>query len=221
MKRRQNGFTLIEILVALFIFALVALISGQLLSRTLSAQDQLQDRGERLALVHRAMQIIQRDLLQLTNRSIRDADGFGSLAPLLINTDGFIEMTRVGWRNPLRHRRSEMQRVSYRLEDEKLVRGYWHTLDRGYDAEPAFQTLLEEVKRVEFYVLDTQGEEHKFWPPQLQGGQAADPAAIILRFEIAPFGVVERIWQVPNVNFSAGQPNSNLPGGRPNANIPP
>ncbi len=221
MKRRQNGFTLIEILVALFIFALVALISGQLLSRTLSAQDQLQDRGERLALVHRAMQIIQRDLLQLTNRSIRDADGFGSLAPLLINTDGFIEMTRVGWRNPLRHRRSEMQRVSYRLEDEKLIRGYWHTLDRGYDAEPAFQTLLEEVERVEFYVLDTQGEEHKFWPPQLQGGQAADPAAIILRFEIAPFGVVERIWQVPNVNFSAGQPNSNLPGGRPNANIPP
>jgi general secretion pathway protein J len=221
MKRRQNGFTLIEILVALFIFALVALISGQLLSRTLSAQDQLQDRGERLALVHRAMQIIQRDLLQLTNRSIRDADGFGSLAPLLINTDGFIEMTRVGWRNPLRHRRSEMQRVSYRLEDEKLIRGYWHALDRGYDAEPAFQTLLEEVERVEFYVLDTQGEEHKFWPPQLQGGQAADPAAIILRFEIAPFGVVERIWQVPNVNFSAGQPNSNLPGGRPNANIPP
>ena len=74
MRRRQHAFTLIEILVALFIFALVALISGQLLSRTLSAQDQLQDRGERLALVHRAMQIVQRDLLQLTDRSIRDSD---------------------------------------------------------------------------------------------------------------------------------------------------
>ncbi len=211
MKRRQHGFTLIEILVALFVFALVALISGQLLSRTLSAQSQLQDRGERLALVHRAMQIVQRDLLQLTNRPIRNSDDFEQLGSLLINTDGFLEMTRMGWRNPLRHRRSEMQRVSYRLEDEKLIRGYWHTLDRGYDAEPAFQTMLEEVKRVEFYVLDTQGEEHKFWPLPRQNEKALDPVAIILRIEIAPFGVVERIWQVPGGNLSGGRENANVP----------
>tara|TARA_B100000768_G_C11110491_1_gene303011 strand:+ start:55 stop:693 length:639 start_codon:yes stop_codon:yes gene_type:complete len=211
MKRRQHGFTLIEILVALFVFALVALISGQLLSRTLSAQSQLQDRGERLALVHRAMQIVQRDLLQLTNRPIRNSDDFEQLGSLLINTDGFLEMTRMGWRNPLRHRRSEMQRVSYRLEDEKLIRGYWHTLDRGYDAEPAFQTMLEDVKRVEFYVLDTQGEEHKFWPLQRQNEKALDPVAIILRIEIAPFGVVERIWQVPGANLSGGRENANVP----------
>ena len=211
MRRSQHAFTLIEILVALFIFALVALISGQLLSRTLSAQDQLQDRGERLALVHRAMQIVQRDLLQLTNRPIRNSDDLERLGPLLINTDGFLEMTRMGWRNPLRHSRSEMQRISYRLEDEKLIRGYWHTLDRGYDAEPAFQTMLEDVKRVEFYVLDIQGEEHKFWPPMRQSEQAADPIAIILRIEIAPFGVIERIWQVPSVNLREGRANATAP----------
>ena len=211
MRRSQHAFTLIEILVALFIFALVALISGQLLSRTLSAQDQLQDRGERLALVHRAMQIVQRDLLQLTNRPIRNSDDLERLGPLLINTDGFLEMTRMGWRNPLRHSRSEMQRISYRLEDEKLIRGYWHTLDRGYDAEPAFQTMLEDVKRVEFYVLDIQGEEHKFWPPMRQSEQAADPIAIILRIEIAPFGVIERIWQVPSVNLREGRANATVP----------
>ena len=201
MMRRQQAFTLIEILVALFIFALVALISGQLLSRTISAQDHLQDRGGRLAMVHRAMQIVQRDVLQLSNRSIRSADDFERLGPLLVDTDGFIEMTRVGWRNPLMHRRSELQRVSYRLEDSNLVRGYWHTLDRGYDAEPAFQTLLEDVDRVEFYVLDNQGQEHKLWPPQVQDGQATEQAAIILRIEIAPFGVVERIWQVPSAKL--------------------
>ena len=211
MRRSQHAFTLIEILVALFIFALVALISGQLLSRTLSAQDQLQDRGERLALVHRAMQIVQRDLLQLTNRPIRNSDDLERLGPLLINTDGFLEMTRMGWRNPLRHSRSEMQRISYRLEDEKLIRGYWHTLDRGYDAEPAFQTILEDVKRVEFYVLDIQGEEHKFWPPMRQNEQVADPIAIILRIEIAPFGVIERIWQVPSLNLREGRANATAP----------
>ena len=153
-----------------------------------------------MALVHRAMQIVQRDLLQLTDRSIRDSDSLVPLAPLLINTDGFIEMTRMGWRNPLKHRRSEMQRVSYRLEDEKLIRGYWHTLDRGYDAEPAWQTLLEDVTGVEFYVLDSQNEEREIWPPQGQLPQPAIPTAIILRIELVPFGVIERIWQVPLAN---------------------
>ena len=131
MRRRQHAFTLIEILVALFIFALVALISGQLLSRTLSAQDQLQDRGERLALVHRTMQIVQRDLLQLTDRFIRDSDSLVPLAPLLINTDGFIEMTRMGWRNPLKHRRSEMQRVSYQLINYLVGTYQGRTLSRS------------------------------------------------------------------------------------------
>ena len=88
MKSRQSAFTLIEILVALFIFALIAVISGQLLSRTINAQEQLQDRGDRLAQVNRAMQILQRDILQLTHRSIRSADGLDELAPLIVNTDG-------------------------------------------------------------------------------------------------------------------------------------
>jgi general secretion pathway protein J len=215
MNSRQSAFTLIEILVALFIFALIALISGQLLSRTINAQEQLQDRGDRLAQVNRAMQILQRDILQLTHRSIRSADGLDELAPLIVNTDGYIELTRVGWRNPLQHRRSEMQRISYRLDDEKLVRGYWHTLDRGYDAEPAWQTLLEDVAGVELYVLDSQNEERKIWPPQGQLAQPATPTAIILRIELVPFGVIERIWQVPHANpFSSPNFNTNANSGQ-------
>ena len=215
MKSRQSAFTLIEILVALFIFALIALISGQLLSRTINAQEQLQDRGDRLAQVNRAMQILQRDILQLTHRSIRSADGLDELAPLIVNTDGYIELTRVGWRNPLQHRRSEMQRISYRLDDEKLVRGYWHTLDRGYDAEPAWQTLLVDVAGVEFYVLDSQNEERKIWPPQGQLAQPAIPTAIILRIELVPFGVIERIWQVPVANpVSSPKFNTNANSGQ-------
>ena len=215
MKSRQSAFTLIEILVALFIFALIALISGQLLSRTINAQEQLQDRGDRLAQVNRAMQILQRDILQLTHRSIRSADGLDELAPLIVNTDGYIELTRVGWRNPLQHRRSEMQRISYRLDDEKLVRGYWHTLDRGYDAEPAWQTLLEDVAGVEFYVLFSQNEERKIWPPQGQLAQPAIPTAIILRIELVPFGVIERIWQVPVANpVSSPKFNTNANSGQ-------
>jgi len=69
----------------------------------------------------------------------------------------------VGWRNPLGLPRSEVQRVGYFIEEENLVRAYWPVLDRAQDTEPLFQTLLEDVQRLEFFALDNEGNEHSFW----------------------------------------------------------
>jgi len=198
--QRNRGFTLIEVLVAFLIFAIIGMISAQLLSRTINAQDDLADRGQRLGDIHRAMQVIQRDVMQLVDRPIRDTYG-DPLQALIIGTDGAIEFTRGGWRNPLKLPRAEVQRVGYLLQDNKLLRGYWPVLDRAQDTEPAYQTLLTDVEQVEFYALDGSGNEHTFWPQT--GASSEDPATalvgIILRIEIAPYGVVERIWEVPSV----------------------
>lgn len=197
---RTTGFTLIEILVAFLVFAIIGVISAQLLSNTLSAQDDLSDRGKRLGDIHRAMQIIQRDVMQLVDRPIRDNYG-DPLQAIVIGTDGAIEFTRGGWRNPLQLPRAEVQRVGYLLQDNKLLRGYWPVLDRAQDTEPAYQTLLHDVEQVEFYAVDGSGNEHTFWPQT--GLSSQDPATalvgIIMRIEMAPYGVVERIWEVPSV----------------------
>ena len=195
-----KGFTLIEVLVAFLVFAIIGVISAQLLSQTVNAQGDLSERGERLGDVHRAMQIIQRDIMQLVDRPIRDNYG-DPLQALVIGSDGAIEFTRAGWRNPLQLPRAEIQRVGYLLQDNKLMRGYWPVLDRAQDTEPAYQTLLHEVDRIEFYALDASGNEHTFWPQA--GTDQQDPAlalvGIVLRIEIAPYGVVERVWEVPSV----------------------
>ena len=202
--RLNHGFTLVEILVALLVFSVVGLISARLLSQSIDNQNNLQDRGQRLAEVHRAMRILQRDILQLSRRKIRDEQN-EILPALMVGNEGLIEFTRVGWRNPLGQPRSEVQRVGYRWQDEKIVRGYWLTLDRGFDAEPAFQTLLEDVQDIEFFAIDQLGNEHNEWPLDLEAGDLPIEneeiylAAILVRLEVSPFGVIERIWRVPSV----------------------
>ena len=131
---KARGFTLMEIIVVLAVFALIGVISGRIISGVLDNQRLLADRGDRLAEVQLAMKILQRDVMQLNARRIRDQLG-DSTEPLMIGADGMMEFTRAGWRNPLQQPRSELQRVGYIVQDDDLYRAYWSVLDRPPDAE--------------------------------------------------------------------------------------
>ena len=204
MRAAIRGFTLIEMLIVLGVFALLGVIASQIVSGVINNQIIIAERGARLAAVQRAMQILQRDVIQLQARGIRDELG-DPIGPLLIdsgvNSERLIEFTRQGWRNPLGQKRAELQRVAYLIKEDILYRAYWSVLDRAPDSEPRLQRLLGDVDRLEFFALDVSGGEHSFWP--LIGDLAADPnsqvAAIMMRIEIKPFGLVERIWPVPGV----------------------
>lgn len=192
------GFTLMEMLVALTVFAIIGLLCAQLMGRTLSNHEVVSERADRLTEMQRAMSMLKRDLMQITERPIRDILG-DSRGPVLIGSDGLIEFSRLGWRNPMRQRRAEVQRIAYVVEDGDLYRAWWSVLDRAQDSEPTRQRLLSGIEQIEFFALDSSGQEYTYWP--LLGAEATASgrhlAAILMRLDLPPFGIVERIWPVP------------------------
>ena len=199
-----RGFTLIEMLVALAVFAVIGIISAQLLSQMISFTDTAQSRGERLVNFHRVVEIMRRDFQQLTYRSVRDELGEPTYE-VSIGVGSLIEFSRKGWMNPNLRHRSEIQRVAYDLRGDRVFRQYWLVLDRSPDTLPVEQVLMRGVTLANVIAIDQLGSETYFWPttPDAESEDEDVPALAAIKFEIetAEFGPIVQIWIVPGGTF--------------------
>ncbi|MEY1661946.1 type II secretion system minor pseudopilin GspJ [Isoalcanivorax beigongshangi] len=157
MRRRQRGFTLLEVVIAVAIFALMFVLAQMAFHESLNNRDLLGDYLGRQEQHQRLLLTLSQDFEQMIARPARD--GFGDLQPALRGTLEGVEFTRLGWANPFALRaRSEQQRVSYLLdEDKSLIRRTWPVLDVIVGTEPEDTVLLEQVKELKVRYLD-QGE---------------------------------------------------------------
>src|SRR5690606_21267815 len=133
LKMRARGFTLLEMLVAVAIFAVVAALSYGGLIAIMQQYETTRDVQSRLQDIRRAVTLLERDLFQVRDRGIREAFQGDLLPPLRGGvSDAFqVEFTRGGWRNPAALPRATLQRVAWRIEDDTLYRLHWVVLDQS------------------------------------------------------------------------------------------
>ena len=193
----QFGFTLIEVVIALAVFAIVGTMAFSGLNVTLKQQVRLTERSDQIKDLQLTLKYLERDINQITQRPIRDQFGDEQFA-FSANADSIISFTFSGWRNPAGLSRSNLQRVSYELNDEELIRHTWTRLD-GVVTEDARSTpLLTEITEVEWQFLNDQNAWVDQWPPiNTQGSNNQLPRAVSISMNIASWGEITRVFPLP------------------------
>jgi general secretion pathway protein J len=194
-----RGFTLLELLVALSIFGLLATMSYSGLQAVMRQQSQTEVAADRLGELQKLYLIMQRDIEQVVPRPIRDE--FGDEQPSLLGGENF-RLTRAGWRNPAGRQRSTLQRVGYAYEDDQLVRYTWSVLDRAQDSEPLVQPLTDAVEQLQIRYLGVDNEWKEQWPDaQAVAAPAVGPApfpkAVEVTVEHEMYGPIVWLFQLP------------------------
>jgi general secretion pathway protein J len=200
--KRCLGFTLLELLIAVSIFALVGAMAYGGLQRVLDQQHSTEQQSQRLADLQKAYRIVQRDLEQLVNRKIRNE--FGDSVDALIGGSGFngVEFSRAGYANPAGFLRSDIQRVAYVPDQETLLRRTWRVLDRAQDSVPDEQVLVEGMQRFSVRFLDETNEWQERWPPPATLGagpvSSGFPRAVEVLLELDGVGTLSWLFQLPD-----------------------
>lgn len=154
MSRRFDklGFTLIEVMIALFILTIVGVMTSTGLNTAMRTHEHIEEKSKTIHELQLAMMIIEQDIQQIINRPILNEAGFES--PAVITLDNYLEFTRSGWINPFEmNERSTLQRVAYLLDDNNLVRISWKVLDRYSRTKIESQLLISNVKSFHIRVL--------------------------------------------------------------------
>lgn len=198
---RGRGFTLLELLVAVAVFAILSAMAYGGLRNVIDNSRQTESAMERLQQVQLAMLNLSRDFTQLSTRSIRDE--YGNSTNYLLSGQGsdiIIEFTRGGRRNPAELLRSHLQRVAYKLEENTLSRLHWPHLDRTQEMQPYESVLLEDVENAGIRFLDSNNEWHSEWPPLdaagIPGTEAVSLAAIEVSLELQDWGELVRLFKM-------------------------
>jgi len=135
--------------------------------------------------------------------SSSSGSGFGTVTAIAGTTAPAVTFTRGGWTNPAGLPRSELQRVSYVIENGALIRQYVVELDATPNDPMVRRLLVDHVKNFSIRYMDAGHQWRPDWPPNALGGGTqgfvlrARPVAVEISLELEDWGILVRHIEVP------------------------
>ncbi len=196
-KAKSQGFTLIEVLVAIAIFASLSVGAYQVLNQVQRSNEISQQSTQRLNEINRAFVLMDADFRQIAARQFR-SQGEEATKQYLLWQDYLmgseqkgVLFTRLGWHNPQQQfPRGEVTQVSYRIVENELQRISWHYPDTAVGQEGIVTPILTQVENwnMRFYF---DGKWSDSWEQTM-----ALPTAVEVKITLKDYGDIERIYLV-------------------------
>lgn len=219
-RNAQRGVTLVELLIALLVFAMIASVGVYAVRLAVDGRAQLVEADSALREWQIARLIMRQDFSQLAPRIVRDefgnpqagavvaGIGFSGRQPVIGETP-LVGFVRGGWSNyTARSPRSTLQYVEYLTIDGAIIRRMRPYLDDARDQPHFDRVLFAEVSDVEMTFLleeSSRGLEWvENWPPTGGGGLTRSaPAAVKLVFTSPRYGRVEQLFWIGSIAAGA------------------
>jgi general secretion pathway protein J len=197
LNRANAGFTLLEMLIAIAIFAMIGLASNAVLSTVLTNDEVTRAFSTRLKALQQGFGAIERDLNQMVARTPRLLEGgrgstvFQTGNDILDSESEALVFYRLGWLNPdgLLPRGS-LQSVAYVVREGRLERWYFPYPEPEFGAEPIKTVVMDKVLSVEYSFFMEDKWERKVEATKL-------PKAIAMEIEIEGLGKIQRKFLLP------------------------
>jgi general secretion pathway protein J len=147
----QGGFTFIEVMVSVGIFAVIATICFATLSQYLRVREVVAANDLEMRQLQRMFTLIERDLRFMVNRPVRDEYGDTENAYISagVSSDGELFRITVSEPDVSVPGSTRLRRIGWRLEDGELYRDSWAVLDRVQDTVPQSRLVLSRVSQIE------------------------------------------------------------------------
>lgn len=200
-----KGFTLIEILLALTVFAVLATITSSSLYYAFNTRTRVNAQADQLNTLQLAVSIIQQDTRQIVERAIRGNEM--RLFPVFVGLPQYLEFTRDGDVNPQSfEKRSTLKRIALVCKDNTLIHRTWPSLDVVDRNVYQDKILLDNVSNCNFKYINKSLQSLNEWRDQAMPqnkNKEYFPKAIQVNFIVKEWGEMNLLFIIPEALYAS------------------
>ncbi len=190
MRRDKKGFTLLEILIALSVFAILATITSSAMYHAFNTRTRVAVQADRLNTLQLAIALIQHDTQQMVARSVLGNELH--VFPPFTGQPAYVEFTRTG--------DGILKRVAYLCRRGQLIRRSWVVLDTPARNQFLDKILLDNLKECGFAYLAHNQQILPDWQEyavKQDQRQETLPSAIQFTLNLTDWGNMHLLFVIP------------------------